>query len=102
MTDQDKTPRGIHRSSNDGSRPQSTPSTVPGWSNELGFLLRTLPGFHEGAPKRNVIVLLVYLLVGLVILSLLREAIIGSLGNVTEWFAGASDPKMLIENSKKI
>lgn len=65
----------------------------------IGFCVRALPGFYEGAPKRNVIVLLVYLLVGLLALSLLQGAGIVRFGGSNGWLAGSATPSLGISPS---
>ena len=55
----------------DCERLYSSIIVLPVSSRLVRYVIRTLPGFYPGAPKRNVIVTLAYLLVGVVVLSIL-------------------------------
>ncbi|UWG50488.1 hypothetical protein AArcCO_1178 [Halalkaliarchaeum sp. AArc-CO] len=59
------------------TRLHSSVVALPVWARLIRHCTRTLPGFYPGAPKRNVIVLLAYLLVGLVVFSLLWSTVVG-------------------------
>lgn len=50
---------------------------LPVLSRLLRLWIRTVPGFYPHAPKRNVIVMMTYLLVGVILLSLLRTVVVG-------------------------
>ncbi|MDR5672559.1 hypothetical protein RH858_05265 [Halalkaliarchaeum sp. AArc-GB] len=50
---------------------------LPVWARLIRHCTRTLPGFYPGAPKRNVIVFLAYLLAGLVVFSLFWTTVVG-------------------------